>query len=285
MVESVAITGAGGFVGSRLVVALATQGWRVYAVTSQPERVSRGPMIKVLRCDWSREGIEAAFAQAKDAKIWVHTAARVDLAAQDILGLYRDNGLLTNYLVQLVAQLGTDTQFIYLSSISVYGKGQQLSTGVEPRPDTHYGLSKFLGEQSCMAHLGHRCLVLRLAGVWGREKSPKLFINQCLREAQQGCALKVKGFGNARRNYLWIGDVSKLILFANEERWQGVRLAAGPEAIPIRAMITSMAIRFRVPVQFAEDPAESESDVIVDSSSGFAATPFEEALTIEKDLS
>jgi len=280
----VAVTGAGGFIGKRLVVGLAQHGCDVYAVTSHPENIPTGPRITVVKCNWSIEGIEAALIEAQDAELWVHTAARVDFSGRNVLDLYRDNVLLTDHLLRGVAHFDVQARLIYLSSISVYGPNQEISLDVEPRPQTHYGLSKLLGERLCLAHLGERCLVYRLAGVWGRENSPKLFINRCLQLAESGQPLRVMGQGKARRNYLWVGDVPRLIIKGFEEDWCGIHLAAGPEAISIRDMVIAIGARFNVPVYFEKSiPATDEQDVIVPISPNICTTPFLQALRIEAE--
>ena len=168
-----AITGAGGFIGGRLVRDLPQLGWDIYAITSHPENIHTVPQVTVVGCDWSEEGIEAVFQRTQDANMWIHTAARVDFNDQNLLGLYRNNAALTEYLARRVACLNPHAQLIYLSSVSVFGKDQEISIDHEPQPDTNYGLSKLLGERFCAAYLSKQCLIYRLAGVWGSEKSSK----------------------------------------------------------------------------------------------------------------
>lgn len=277
-----AVTGAGGFVGRRLVTGLAQRGWYVYAITSHPENIPAASQVTVVRSTWTEEGIERAIAQAQDAVLWVHAAARIEFGDENVLHLYRDNALLTEHLVRRIARLDTSPRVIYLSTISVYGPGQEVNVSVEPRPDTHYGLSKLLGERFCLAYLGKRCLIYRLAGVWGKEKSPKLFINRCLQQAEAGYPLRVAGLGKSKRNYLWVGDVAAIVDLAFSKGWYGILLAGGPEPISIRDMVTAIGRRFGVPVYFEKkDGNEDEHDVLVKNSSELETTSFYQALNIE----
>lgn len=282
MGKTAAVIGAGGFIGSRLVTGLAKLGWKVYAVTSQPQNVAQSLNIKVISSAWTQRGVESAFAQARDAGLWVMTGARVDFSGRNILGLYRDNALLSEGWARLIAGLAPKPRIIYLSSISVYGPRQELGVKVSPEPESHYGLSKLLGERLCLAYLGNHCLVLRLSGVWGRERNPKLFVNRCLQQAGEGRALAVNGPGAAKRNYLWVGDMARIADRAYERRWHGLRLVGGPQPISMREMVTAIADRFGVTVNFtdAETP-QLEMDVLVKIPPELPLTDFYEALDIE----
>src|SRR5262249_2731676 len=147
-----------------------------------------------------------------EADLWVHAAARIDFQPGDggSLALYEANALLTDHLAAGVSVSGPSGRFVYLSTISVHGRGQAVSVDTEPHPDSDYGLSKLLGEHCCAARLGDRCFILRLAGIWGREDNPKLFVNRCLARAIAGLPLRLSDAGLAQRNYLWVGDIPRL---------------------------------------------------------------------------
>lgn len=282
MGKTAAIIGAGGFIGSRMVAGLAKLGWKVYAITSQAQNIDHLPNIKVISSEWTKRGIELAFAQAREARLWVMAGARVDFSNRNILGLYHDNALLTEVWARLIGGLSPRPRVIYLSSISIYGPRQEIAVDVSPEPETHYGLSKLLGERLCLSYLGKRCLVLRLAGVWGRERSPKLFVNRCLQQAEEGHALAVNGPGAAKRNYLWVGDMTRIADLAYEKRWHGVRLVGGPQPISIREMVTAIADRFGVTVNFIDgETPQSEVDLIVKIPPKLPVKDFYEALDIE----
>ncbi|MFC1992256.1 NAD-dependent epimerase/dehydratase family protein [Chloroflexota bacterium] len=282
MNKTVAITGAGGFVGLRLVSELARQGWDIYAITSHAENIPESSRITTIGCNWTTEGIKEAFTQAKNAALWIHAAARVDLGDRDLLAMYHDNTLITESLVLGIQSLSMETRLIYLSTVSVYNRGQEISVNVEPRPENHYGLSKLLGEHLCQAYMGKNCLVLRLAGVWGSERKPKLFINHCLQQAREGRPLIISGTGQAARNYLWVGDMPRIVSLAYEKKWHRILLAAGPELVSIHEMVTAIGAKFGVPVRFeGKGNAKSEPDIIVNGLQGLPVTHFNDALDIE----
>ena len=282
MNKIIAISGAGGFVGKRLAIGMAQTGWKIRAITSHPQNMPENPRVEIINCDWTTEGIKAAVECAKDAALWVHAAARVDFGDENLLELYTDNALKSEILASEIKSISQEIWLVYLSSISVYGNNQRMAADTEPQPDSHYGLSKLLGEKLCLAVLGERCLALRLAGVWGGELKPKLFINRCLQQARAGKPLTIKGDGEGRRNYLWVGDVPRIVSKAYDENWHGVRLAAGPRAASVFEMAGAIGRHFGVPLRLeAKEDVSLEKDTIVEASPGLALTDFAAALKIE----
>ena len=279
-----AITGAGGFVGRRLVRHFARKGWRVFALTSDPSRVLRAERVTAIRCDWSPQGLAAALGQAREASVWVHAAARVDFGSGNEVELYEANTVLSGCLARLFDSETTGARLVYLSTVSVYGNPQTPSLEIAPRPDTAYGTSKLLGERLCQAFLGTRCLVLRLAGVWGLEERPKLFVNRCIGEALQGRDIAIRGPGLGKRNYVWAGDLPAWVERGVSEEWSGVRLVASPYTYTLMELGKIVADRFGVELRIGEprDPAP-EHDVIVPVPPGVPGTDFRAALALEAE--
>ena len=276
------MTGAGGFLGGRLAAGLAERGWTVYAVTSRAHGLPHHPRVRGISCSWTREGLRAALAQVDRADLWVHAAARVDFRDEGVHALYWGNAAFAELVARRVEQEQGKAQLIYLSGINVYGAGQSLRESTEPHPGSHYGLSKLLGEGLCLARLRERCLVLRLAGVWGRQGVPTLFVNRCLDQAQAGETITLHGRGSGKRNYLWAGDLPGLAVAAFEQGWHGIRLAAGPELLSVHSMVEAIAARFGVPLVIQDRAAEGpEPDVIVETSEGLRTTSFWTGLEME----
>lgn len=277
--RSVVITGASGFIGSRLVENLSKHDWKVYALTSRPKELAKNKNIVGIKCNWTLDGIKKAIKQLPDISFWIHAAAAVDMSDANPLHLYLQNSLLTQYVANYLC-FKKKTFLIYLSSISVYGRLQKITLDVDPVPDTHYGLSKLLGERFCQALLGKRCLIIRLAGVWGEEQNPKLFVNRCLQEAKFGKSLVLKSISLAKRNYLWVGDIPNIVDYAYKKRLVGIQIAAGPKAISIYDMVNAIGKEFKVPV-IIEKKDISDRDIIVKSSLKIPTTEFNKSLIHE----
>ncbi len=265
--------------GRRIASGLAEIGWRVYALTSRPELTSPRVNVEPISCDWTLKGLKAAINRLPSPQLWVHAAANVDFSDEKAIDLYQDNALLTDELA-LAASETTTSRFIYLSSISVYGIDQKMEISVDPCPSSHYGMSKLIGERICLSRLQERALVLRLAGVWGKEERPKLFINRCLKWAEAGRLITIDGAGTAKRNYLWVGDIPKLIELAYSRKWHGVRLCADRKLISIGEMARAIADSFGVGVEQKQADC-SEKDILVEPSANLQTTDFFRALEYE----
>lgn len=275
--RNVVITGANGFIGSRLVEDLSKHNWNVFALTSRPEKLAKN--IVGIKCNWTIDDIKRTINQLPKISFWIHTAAKVDLTESDTLQLYFQNSLMT----QLIADYLNNNRLsflIFFSSISVYNKTQEITLDSEPIPDTHYGLSKLLGEKYCQNLLGKRCSIIRLAGVWGDEQNPKLFVNRCLQNAKIGKTIKLKSINMSKRNYLWVEDISGIVTYVYNKRLSGIQIAAGPEAISIYDMVDAIGKEFGVSV-LAGKKNISDRDIIAKSSLGIPTTEFNKSLFYE----
>ena len=141
--SAVLLTGANGFAGVYISWALAEAGHEVYAVV-RPEsivRLKNHPNIRVLRADLSTK-----LCLSVDPEFVVHAAANSDPKACTKLQI-RDTAMVAENVIEFAVGKNVKA-FIYLSSLSIYGK---ISTPVvneeTSRHDVEpYGLAKFLGE-------------------------------------------------------------------------------------------------------------------------------------------
>jgi nucleoside-diphosphate-sugar epimerase len=171
---SIVVTGAGGFVGSHIVRALARHGLDVVAVyrggSAQPPAAAH---ISQIATDL---GDPQGLPNEIDAV--VHAAAMLTGSASAML---RDNTVATARLVDYACAAGA-CRFIYLSSLSVYGD----IAGPEVTPETSiinpgpYGLTKYLGEV-VLRDAADRLpsLSIRLPGVIGRGARRNWLVTVC----------------------------------------------------------------------------------------------------------
>ena len=258
-----AVTGTGGFLGGRIVRDLEKAGWLVYALTSQPPAIRpKNKNICPVRWDWKNKNAWPDILKRVD--LCVHAAASVDFKNQNLHDLYQGNLFLTASLAEFLAKK-SKARMIYLSSVSVYASNQKITLKNQPIPDTHYGISKLLGENACLDALKNRCAVLRLPGIWGKENNPKLFINRLLNQAAQNRDLTIQGAGTGKRNYLWVGDLTEILLYAYQMKWRGIRMAGAREILSIREMAEMIALQNNVKLNLAPSAAQ-EVDSLVEVS-------------------
>ena len=152
------ITGASGFIGSFLVEEALRRGMETWAGvrTSSSRAYLQDERIRFTELDLtSPERLEAQLLRQRDeAGAWdyvVHCAGATK--CRHASDFDRVNYDATRHLVELLVKLDmTPRQFIYISSLSVYGPLHEedyapITEQDKPRPDTAYGRSKLKSEQ------------------------------------------------------------------------------------------------------------------------------------------
>lgn len=131
---------------------------------------------------------------------------------------YKVNSFGTRNLVNAL-DLSVIKHFIYLSTFHVYGAySGYISEKTVANPRNDYSLSHFLAEQFLAIDMPkYKFSVIRLTNSYGCPKevdSSKwyLLLNDLSRSAVVNRKIKLNGNGNAVRDFIWMGDVSRTIL-------------------------------------------------------------------------
>lgn len=213
------VTGAAGFVGSRLTQTLAGLGHDVVALDCfLPDLYSAD--IKKTRFDsvTSLPNVTGIVADLRtdDLKdigpvdVVINEAAMPGLTKSwEDLKLYVDNNL--HALDRLIQATAHDSlkKFIQISTSSVYGR---IATGTEDSPTdpySPYGVSKLAAEKLGFAHLDNFGLpftVLRYFSVYGPGQRPDMAYHRFLERAKTGDPVTVYGDGEQRRTNTYIDD-------------------------------------------------------------------------------
>ena len=182
------VTGAAGFVGSHLAERLAGMGHQVRGIDSltdyyalalkklNVDQLTRAGVV-LLRLDLANDDLRAA---VLDVDLVYHAAAQPGISAQVGFETYLQNNLIaTQRLLEAVKGSRSLRGFVNVSTSSVYGVDATGDEESEPRPTSHYGVTKLAAEQLVLALArdeGFPGSSLRLFSVYGpREQPEKLY--------------------------------------------------------------------------------------------------------------
>jgi nucleoside-diphosphate-sugar epimerase len=151
MLNRVLVTGAGGFVGSRLVARLVARGTQVTAVSRSTGASSRKGPARWVHGDVTEPDTYRSALRGVDGV--VHLAAR--LTARRVADYEHTNVFGTRCLLETCAEEGRDLQrVVVVSTVAAMGPGRngRLLTESDPcRPVTAYGASKLAAEEVALA--------------------------------------------------------------------------------------------------------------------------------------
>lgn len=196
----IALTGAGGFIGSVILGYLNKQGIKnVYLFDNLPTGDQfRNLVGKDYLGLYSTNEIVT---NAKDFDVVIHFGANSSTLERDWKSIYETNVLSTRRWHDLCAE--NDVKFIFASSAAVYGNGDG--------PLNHYAFSKLTSEKEIA-----RGVVLRLFNVYGPNEyhkgrmasTPYHWYNQAKAEST------IRVFENSdqyARDFIWVEDVARTV--------------------------------------------------------------------------
>lgn len=225
------VTGAAGFIGSRLAAALIESGNEVHGIDRFSDYYDvprkRGNIAALFPSPaftFSELDLCALSPDDLPDKLDVvfHLAAQPGVRGSwgNGFSLYvQDNILATQRLLECVATLPKPPRFIYSSSSSVYGAAESYpsSTAALARPQSPYGVSKLAGECLVGAYsLGRNvpAVSLRYFTVYGPGQRPDMAISKIIEAGLTGCPFPMLGDGSQTRDFTYVDDVVRANLLA-----------------------------------------------------------------------
>lgn len=190
-----ALTGATGFIGQHLVVALAAAGWRVrLLLRRRPDVLAwRGLPIEIV--EGSLENGAALETLVRDAEVVIHLAGLIKAARRaDFLSVNRDGAAAVAATAKRVAP---GARFVLVSSQAA--REPQLSD---------YAASKRAGEDAAREAFGSPMTILRPPAVYGPGDRETLVFFQIAR----GAIVPLLGAPGSRAAMIHVGDLSRLIV-------------------------------------------------------------------------
>lgn len=247
----VLVTGAAGFIGSHLSLALAALGARVTAIDNFNNLLGQAD-LKASRAEALRHaGIEVeefdllqgSLTFLADCDLIFHLAALPGLAPswQFPNEYYANNVLATVRLADSLRNLGHAAHIVHVSTSSVYGA---YATGDEHSPllpTSPYGASK-LAAEIAVGNLLDGCSttysILRYFSVFGPGQRPDMAYAKFVNALLAGDEIEVTGTGLQSRTNTFVTDIVGLTIEVGTRRLSGIYNVGGPVGVTVNEALS-----------------------------------------------
>jgi nucleoside-diphosphate-sugar epimerase len=259
----VIVTGASGFTGRAVVNELESHGWDVIPIVRRPSGLRNEYLI-----DPDKVDVFSRLSLLPRSDAIIHLASHVDLSkdarADDF---FVTNLFYTSCLTQL-AKLWS-AQLVFSSSIIVYGDVEYIdsNTTTESEPVNEYAHAKLFAE-NIIKSASINYTILRISGIYGYKGPRHLGLNNAITYSIDDSHIPIlKGFGSAKRNYIYVYDLAYSIRVCLEQKIHGTHLVAGDEVITIKKMLEAVCEVLLNDEQLIQEIGCNSKDTVVKQSS------------------
>lgn len=253
----IAITGAGGFIGQRVVSLGLSLGWNVRGLCRDSRQLAKinHPQLSVSEWDLRADSADPSILEGVDSVC--HVAAFVPPDLQDVTyasECFGTNAAGTARLLDAASKAGVQS-FVYLSTIGglvgcaaeVLGRPATESDALHPSAHApSYITSKIAGEMLAACYDGANGMSvarLRLSSVYGIGMRESSLVPQFLANAQAGRELRLKNGGQYAIDLVYADDVAWAALEAARRRTRGVfNIAAGRQSSLLEVATTAVEV-------------------------------------------
>lgn len=226
MKETILVTGAAGFIGSRLCERLVNDGQRVVGLDDfcdsyEPlikrqniEPLTKHAGFKIVEADIRDFAVVSEVLASYQIGVVIHLAALVGVRRSlDAVPAYCSVNVEGTAALLDAARIYGVRRFVFASSSSVYGNNARVPFSEDDPVDgpvSPYAATKRAGELLCytFAHLyGLSVACLRLFTVFGPRQRPDLAIAKFMRLMARGEEIPIFGDGDTSRDYTYIDDI------------------------------------------------------------------------------
>lgn len=190
MADKILVTGAGGFIGGYIVEESLRQGYKTWAGvrrTTSKEYLTDS-RISFVTLDYAHpDNLRRQLMEYKEEMGgWDYIIHNLGVTkSQKTETFYRINyEYVRNFIEALITCDMVPRKFIYMSSLSAWGKGDEknytpFQLTDTPHPDTHYGKSKLMTEKFLTELPDFPYIILRPTGVYGPRDKDYLVMMRC----------------------------------------------------------------------------------------------------------
>lgn len=229
--KRILITGASGFIGSRVAIRARQAGHEIIATARNSTPALEAALgQKLLRWDVLDESTAP---DDVPADVLIHCATANDILSRDFAAGVRLSVEGTRNVLQQALKLGIQ-QVIFFSTLQVYGTELEgvITESTLPRCESPYGLNHLLGEEVCRFYSnkhGVDVAIVRPANVYGVPDAPTVdrstLVPMCfVKSIQQGKPITLMSSGKQRRNFVSTDEVADACLKLTEKFPSGVNV-------------------------------------------------------------
>lgn len=237
--KTVLITGALGFIGSKMVEKFHAEKYKVFAWDQSESTKADVEIQKIDLANTERILMELNRCRP-DIVIHCAGAADVSRSVNDPAGDYQGNVTITHNLLFCLHRAGMDhVRFVFLSSASVYGNPLSLpiTEDMPVNPLSPYAVHKVMCEDLCKFFsrtYGMDMKIARIFSAYGSGLKKQIFWDMYNKAYKTG-RLVMSGTGHESRDYIHVDDVVKaLYLLATVETNEMIFNVANGEETTIR---------------------------------------------------
>lgn len=179
----------------------------------------------------------------RERSLTIVLAASIKRTTDDSVASMQKNIKMTRNVIRASRNLRVES-LVFLSSIDVYGQGEELPLTEESTlfPDSFYGISKMCCEYMLQsACFGSRVTILRLPGVYGRGDKQESVIGRFAGSivARRGIALS--SGGKQVRDYVLADDIGNIVLQLLKRPMPGAFNVVGGKSLGILSIVGLIA--------------------------------------------
>ena len=215
--KSVLIIGGNGFIGSNLSRHLADRGWKVTSFDIAKPPVE-DPRIEYIMGDFFDDNVLSGVLKGKEIIYHALSTVNPGNSNQKYMMGYGRDFIQTVKLFDMLKE--ADAKLIFLSSGgTVYGvqEEQPIKEDASTRPINHYGNVKLCIENTLRVfdiQAKSKMMIARISNPYGPGQDHNKgvgFIDAVIRKTLAGEPVEVWGDGEIIRDYIYIGDVCKML--------------------------------------------------------------------------